>query len=46
MELETEDLPGWDRSPVAFTKTGGVSQFGKIATILIKQRGLYSGGDL
>src|SRR6218665_156632 len=27
MELQTGDNPSWDRSPVAFTETGVVSQF-------------------
>ena len=27
MEFQTGDHPGWDRLPVAFTKTGVVSQF-------------------
>jgi len=32
MVLQTGDHPGWDRSSVAFTKTGVVSQFATIAT--------------
>ena len=32
MELQTGEFLGWDRSPVVFTKTGGVSQFATIAT--------------
>jgi len=30
--LQTEDLPGLDRLPVALTKTGVVSQFAKFTT--------------
>jgi len=32
MELQTGDHPGLDRSPVAFTKTGVVSQFATFTT--------------
>jgi|SRR6218665_42716 len=32
MELQTEEFPGWDRSPVAFMRTSVVSQFAAIAT--------------
>ena len=32
MELQTVDHSVWDRSPVAFTKTGVVSQFATFTT--------------
>jgi len=32
MELQTGDLPGWDRPPAAFTKIGVVSQFATFTT--------------
>jgi len=32
MELQTGDHPGWDRPPVAFTKTSVVSQFATFTT--------------
>jgi len=34
MELQTGDHPGWDRPPVAFTKTGIVSQLATFTTTI------------
>jgi len=35
MDLQTEEFPGLDRSPVAFMKTCAVPQFATIATTIV-----------
>jgi len=37
MELQTGDLPCWERSPVAFTETGRVSQFATFTTTWVSR---------